>query len=255
MKGLGWRRDRLDHRDATFRYQMKAHIPVDETRLIDLRTLDAMKFPILDQGQTNSCVAHATARNVQYLLRAQGVLDFVPSRMFIYWNARAIIGETKKDEGCEIRDAFNVITDAGVPPEKEWPFHESFLFKRPTNRVFKDAMQHVALVRQSVPQKLDHLLSCLTHRLPVVFGASVFNFWDDPPAGIIKLPSQGDKPQGGHAILLTGWLPESKRFVFANSWGDTWGNDGYGTIPADYVLDPDLASDFWSCFLMSKGKK
>jgi len=28
--------------------------------------------------------------------------------------------------------------------------------------------------------------------------------------------------------------------------GKEWGNSGYGYIPYAYLLDPDLASDFWT---------
>ncbi|WP_372653003.1 C1 family peptidase [Halobacteriovorax sp.] len=39
----------------------------------------------------------------------------------------------------------------------------------------------------------------------------------------------------GHAILLTGYDTEKKIFMFKNSWGKSWGDQGYGTMSFDYV--------------------
>ena len=36
-----------------------------------------------------------------------------------------------------------------------------------------------------------------------------------------------------------------KNFFIQNSWGTDVGKQGYFTIPYKYVLDPNLASDFW----------
>ena len=37
-----------------------------------------------------------------------------------------------------------------------------------------------------------------------------------------------------HAVPLNNYLPEQRRFAFRNSWGKTWGHNGYGMIPIDF---------------------
>jgi hypothetical protein len=44
-----------------------------------------------------------------------------------------------------------------------------------------------------------------------------------------------DSHCGGHAILLVGYDLDQKAFRFKNSWGDDWGQSGYGTLEFDYV--------------------
>jgi C1A family cysteine protease len=31
-----------------------------------------------------------------------------------------------------------------------------------------------------------------------------------------------------------------------NSWGPSWGQNGYFTLPFEYLTSPMLASDFWT---------
>ncbi len=46
--------------------------------------------------------------------------------------------------------------------------------------------------------------------------------------------------------MAVGYDEAERRFIVRNSWGADWGIKGYFTMPYDYVLDPSLASDFWT---------
>ncbi len=62
---------------------------------------------------------------------------------------------------------------------------------------------------------------------------------------------------GGHAVCAVGYddsrvivNPANKKsskgaLLIRNSWGSSWGENGYGWLPYDYVLN-GLASDWWS---------
>src|SRR5512143_3923905 len=141
--GLGWRKDNLDWRDSQYRLQMPKGVKIDEKVDYDLTTLPAMQFPIWEQSHTNACVGTSVARNVQYLMRAQGVMDFVPRAMFLYWAGRALIGETALDDGCMIRDAFKQLAHLGVARERDWPFRADNVKRTPPPLVMRSATEHV----------------------------------------------------------------------------------------------------------------
>jgi len=59
------------------------------------------------------------------------------------------------------------------------------------------------------------------------FGAT--EEWHDPTGGILDIPPESPV-LGSHAVPIVGYDPKSGRFVFQNSWGSGWGNNGFGEI-------------------------
>jgi C1A family cysteine protease len=51
---------------------------------------------------------------------------------------------------------------------------------------------------------------------------------------------------GGHAVLAVGYDDAKHVFIVRNSWGTGWGMKGYFTMPYGYLLDSNLADDFWT---------
>ena len=45
--------------------------------------------------------------------------------------------------------------------------------------------------------------------------------------------------------MCVGYNDATQRFIVRNSWGASWGQQGYFEIPYDYLTNPDLADDFW----------
>jgi C1A family cysteine protease len=60
------------------------------------------------------------------------------------------------------------------------------------------------------------------------------------------MPARGEKVVGGHCVVAVGYDDAKRTFIIRNSWGTSWGMKGYCTIPYEYLLNPDLASDFWT---------
>src|SRR5690242_13868381 len=95
----GWVPDLPDHRDHLYAAPI-VHLQ-SLPRSVDLT---AACPPVYDQGQLGSCTANAIAGAIQFDRRKQGVSDFTPSRLFIYYNERDLEGTVDSDSGAQIRD-------------------------------------------------------------------------------------------------------------------------------------------------------
>src|ERR1700724_970576 len=95
----GWIPDLPDRRDQLFRMPRKARaLPTS----VDLRRLCPAVY---DQGQLGSCTANAIAAALEFDQIKQGLRDvFPPSRLFVYYNERAMEGTISQDAGAMIRD-------------------------------------------------------------------------------------------------------------------------------------------------------
>ena len=244
FKKYGWRRDLPDKRDKLFEtnYLLSVEKPVDK---VDLRE----KCPkIYNQGELGSCTANAIACAIQFDEIKQNLDSQVPSRLFIYYNERDIEGNVDRDTGSSLRDGVKCINKIGYCNETQWPYDIQKFTEKPEQSCYDYARKHKSLSYKKVQQDEEHIKSVLNMGFPIVFGISVYESFESEEVaktGIVQLPKNHEKMLGGHAIVIVGYDEEKRLFTFRNSWGEDWGDKGYGYLPYDYVCDKDLASDFW----------
>jgi C1A family cysteine protease len=202
-----------------------------------------------DQGALGSCTGNGLGGAVHYVLYNAGAVDeaWRPSRLFIYYNERALEGSIGSDSGAAISDGVTVIQHQGVPDEKLWPYNTSRFTVRPNASAYSRALKHRALSVGRLRQTHADLRTALSQGYNIVFGFSVFeSFESDHVAatGIVPLPAAHEQLLGGHCAVLVGHSDSRKRYIMRNSWGTGWGRDGYCEMPYAYIENPDLASDF-----------
>jgi C1A family cysteine protease len=185
---------------------------------------------------------------VDFERKRQGLPFMTPSRLFIYYNERAIEGTTASDAGASIRDGFKTIAAQGVCQEKHWPYNPAMFATEPNKDCYFAALSHKTLQYLGVAQFHD-MLDCLASGFPFVFGITVYDSFESDASnatGNVPMPGPNEGVLGGHALLAVGYSLATARINFRNSWGTSWGDAGYGTIPIQYLTNPDLASDFWT---------
>lgn len=235
-----WKPDLPDQRDHLFA-TLNAPAPLPDH--VDLR---ASCPPVVDQGQLGSCTANALAGAMGYL--HAGAAAF--SRLFIYYNERAIEGTIRSDAGAMIRDGIKTLAAAGVCPETAWPYVIAKFKNKPVAAAFKAALPSKITGYQRL-NTLDDMLQCLAAGRPFVFGFTVYTAFESAAvakSGVLNMPGAGEKSLGGHAVMAVGYDMPSKRFIVRNSWGIDWSPamGGHFTIPFDYLTNRNLSDDFWT---------
>lgn len=248
IAGLGWIPDVPDRRDLVYAAPSRRAVPLPPA--VDLRPGCP---PVQDQGALGSCTAHALGAAVAYSLgRGARPVGLTPSRLFIYYNERLVEGTVRVDAGAQLRNGIKVLQKYGAPPEALWPYSDSNpgpFQQRPRAGVFRAAAKHQVTSYHRIARVLDVMRGCLAEGFPFVFGVAIYDsFLGDATArtGAVALPGAAEGLLGGHAMLAVGYDDATQRVAFRNSWGATWGDQGYGTIPYAYLLDGDLAADFWT---------
>jgi C1A family cysteine protease len=240
--GYGWLPDLPDHRDLL----LAAPVMLVPPR-VDLRDHCP---PVYDQGKLGSCTANAIGAAIQYdEMYKQGLSSVMPSRLFIYYNERVIEGTVSTDSGAMIRDGIKTVNQSGVCSESDWPYYPAAYAQQPPPRCYSDAAKTKATLYQRVIRDLDHMRSCLAGGYPFVFGFSVYASFESTAvalSGWVPMPTHGESLLGGHAVLAVGYDDALHRFIVRNSWGTTWGDNGYCTMPYAYLTSRGLASDFWT---------
>lgn len=246
IQGYGWVPDLPDGRDMLYAAPFKPLAKLPEK--VDLRPGCP---PVYDQGALGSCTANAIAGALQFDQRKQRLKEeFTPSRLFIYYNERAMEGTVESDSGAAIRDGVKSVAKRGAPREKPtWPYRIEGFREKPSRDAYAEGKEHQAIQYLRMNQALAQLKGCLAEGFPFIFGFAVYSSFESAAVaktGEVEMPRANEEYMGGHAVLAVGYDERTQRFIVRNSWGAKWGRRGYFTMPYPYLLQSSLARDFWT---------
>ena len=240
----GWQPDLPDHRDYVYSAPLTM-FPHGVPPAVDLRSLCP---PVYDQGQLGSCTANAIAGAMEFDRKKQNLPDFVPSRLFIYYNERVMEGTVPSDAGAMIRDGIKSVAKIGAPPEADWPYDISKFAEKPPAKAYTDAKLDRAIHYQRLVHTLHQFQGCLASGFGFVFGFTVYESFESETVaktGIMPMPAPNEKKLGGHAVMAVGYDTSTRMMIVRNSWSSDWGQNGYFMMPFEYIISPNC-SDFWT---------
>lgn len=180
-----------------------------------------VKLPARDQMQRGTCAAFVGSTISEHKLNIREYM----SPEFIYYHRK-----TKPGQGMYGRDVFNILMKIGSVPEDIYnyltddgapPQPDEYLYEIAHKYRIKD----YARVETIMGLKLALLNNEIAYLLLPAYNKSI-EFW-------IKPESSENKNKHNilfyHAVAVIGY--NTTGFIFRNSWGEKWGNNGCGCFP------------------------
>jgi Papain family cysteine protease len=236
------RPDSLDFRDL-----MYVSTLVEVPSQIDLAAYQEWKVPILDQGQEGACTGFGLATVVHYLLRRRKVIPDLTeiSPRMLYEMAKRYDEWAGEDyDGSSARGAMKGWHKHGVCAEELWTYTPTNLDRQLTDSRSRDALKRpLGSYFRVNHQDLVAMHAAIAEVGILYATATVHAGWNQiTNEGSIPLT---DKILGGHAFAIVAY--DERGFWIQNSWGNTWGVNGFACISYDDWLIN--GNDIWVCRL------
>ena len=222
------RPDTLDFRDKLYvanLYEVPTRIELDEYK--------AYEVPVLNQGQEGACTGFGLATVANYLLRRRKIVPDpqpVSPRMFYEMARRYDEWPGEDYSGSSARGAMKGWHKHGVCGAACWPYNAQEATGRLTDARTSDAVKRPLGAYYRVNHKdLVSMHSAMAEVGILYATAWAHQGWQRVGTdGIIPFT---DTMLGGHAFAIVAY--DERGFWIQNSWGDIWGQGGFGLISYD----------------------
>ncbi|MDF1657657.1 MAG: C1 family peptidase [Verrucomicrobiales bacterium] len=200
------------------------------------------------QGDRDSCSLFAIAALAEFELKKAGLLKGGRlSEEFLIWASNESTG--LREDQAMFYEAVHALQELGICAESAMPYQAKTVTEDPTEIAREQAQQfrgwrvawikrwnlngglsldQLSMVKQMLAKKHPVAIGCRWPKGAEVNAANELPY--PPPDGVFD----------GHSVLLVGFVdhgryPGGGAFLFQNSYGSSWGNNGYGIMPYAYA--------------------
>ena len=209
---------------------------------VDMR---AAWWQINNQENTGSCVGWATADGVvRWHMTKAGKISQTTllSPRHIWMASKETDTITTRPEsfiegaGTTLKAAVDVARKHGVALMDDLPFHiQTKMYTGNENAFYASCAQRKISAYFNLHRNLSSWKTWLAGTGPILAAFNVDSSWDNAASNNGNIDTfHPDTVRGGHAICIVGYRADG-RFIVRNSWGTTWGVNGFGYLHPDYI--------------------
>ena len=238
-----WKKDIIDKRDIIFIIKTK------KKKLSRTFSLKKKMPSVLDQGKLGCSNVCVIVNNIYYLdIKNRIKNPELKSRLFIHYNTKNY--DKLFQEKCyyTLRNMIKSINKYGICYEKDWEYNLNNIRIRPNDKCYTDAKFQKRIKYKRINKNINDIKNILFSGFPVIFGFDIYiNIHNTNliKKGVIPIPKMKSNRIGGHSVLIIGWRDDLRLFGVQNSFGNVWGNNGFGWISYDYICNPNIKCDLW----------
>lgn len=247
-----WVRPTGELKDVEYKEQ-----PLDEKYVppADLQlkpSVDLRKYfsPIRNQSSLGSCTSFSAAAMYEAMMnRMTSTTDNVMSPAFLFYYSNVLTG--RPQGGSNFAEQLAVLGQHGICQEELYMYNAENPTVEPSVEACENAAIHKVLQAKQIPLidesdkkttlETNHRLitSALSEGYPVGISLEVYTNFGAEGAFILHPTDDATaQPDGYHAMVIAGYSNEGDFYIVRNSWGESFGDQGYCYIPSAYIDDP-----------------
>jgi len=199
----------------------------DLPKSFDLRPLGLVE-EVRDQGNCGSCWAFSKTGSLVSALLGKGIkLDLAPQHL---------VSCDQEQYGCGggFLSDFGFQIHNGQGLEKDFPYTASDSRCRNVSPAAKGVSFKYIGSPERGPTDKELMYALVTYKTVPWITVGATNAWGNPPKSEMVAYSRCGRSQTNHAVGVVGYWTDANgkvNFIMKNSWGKSWGDKGYMSLP------------------------